>query len=226
WQEYPVHADAGRQQGQRTEHNHRRRGRARGPGGHHRAGQQQVRRKRIAQRQPTPSGHGMKKEEPIDWSLEPPSKSQRKRDMTAVQDLGKDLTTLNRKQLEKLQLSDRVLAALAEFHRLPNSNEARRRHLQFIGKIMRDEPHEQIQQALEALRTPDHTEVRRAQLIEKWGERLLSGAEEDINAFLSDYPLAERQAIRQILRNYSREDDQAARVHRRRLLSYIKEYIA
>jgi len=168
----------------------------------------------------------MNREEKIDWSLEPPSKSQRKREMTAVQDLGKELTTLNRKQLEKLQLSERVLAALAEFHRLPKSNEARRRHLQFIGKIMRDEPHEQIQQALEALRTPDHTEVRRAQLIEKWGERLLSGAEEDINAFLSDYPLAERQAIRQILRNYSREDDQAARVHRRRLLSYIKEYIA
>lgn len=167
----------------------------------------------------------MKKENKIDWSLEPPSKSQRKRDMTAVQDLGKDLTTLNRKQLEKLQLSDRVLAALAEFHRLPNSNEARRRHLQFIGKIMRDEPHEEIQQALDNLRTPDHTEVRRAQLIEKWGECLLSGAEEDVNAFVADYPLAERQAIRQILRNYNRDDEEAARVHRRRLLSYIKEYI-
>jgi len=167
----------------------------------------------------------MKKEDKIDWSLEPPSKSQRKRDMTAVQDLGKELTTLNRKQLEKLQLSDRVLAALAEFHRLPNSNEARRRHLQFIGKVMRDEPHEEILQALTNLRTPDHAEVRRAQLIEKWGERLLSGAEDDVNAFITDYPLAERQAIRQLLRNYSRDDEESARVHRRRLLSYIKEYI-
>lgn len=167
----------------------------------------------------------MKKEEPIDWSLEPPSKSQRKRDMTAVQDLGKDLTTLNRKQLEKLQLSDRLLAALAEYHRLPNSNEARRRHLQFIGKVMRDEPYEEIQQTLDAMRTPDHTEVRRAQLIEKWGERLLNGTEDEVNAFVSDYPLAERQAIRQILRNYTRDNDETARIHRRRLLSYIKEYI-
>ena len=48
----------------------------------------------------------MKQHEEIDWSLEPPSKSQVKRDMTALQDLGQDLTTLNKKQLEKLPLSE------------------------------------------------------------------------------------------------------------------------
>jgi ribosomal 50S subunit-associated protein YjgA (DUF615 family) len=37
--------------------------------------------------------------------------------------------------------------------------------------------------------------------------------------------LAERQAIRTIVRNYNKEDEEAARVSRRRLMSYIKEYI-
>jgi len=167
----------------------------------------------------------MKEREPIDWSLEPPSKSQRKRDMTALQKLGQDLTTLGKKQLEKLPLPDSLIAALSEYQRLPNSNEARRRQLQFIGRVMRDANHDEIQAELDKMRTPDRTQVRRAQLIEEWGDRLLDGEEDDINAFVALWPLAERQAIRQIVRNYSKDDEEAARVHRRRLMSYIKEYI-
>jgi ribosome-associated protein len=167
----------------------------------------------------------MKEREPIDWSLEPPSKSQRKRDMTALQKLGQDLTTLGKKQLEKLPLPDTLIAALAEYQRLPNSNEARRRQLQFIGRVMRDANHDEIQAELDKMRTPDRTQVRRAQLIEEWGDRLLDGEEDDINAFVALWPLAERQAIRQNVRNYSKDDEEAARVHRRRLMSYIKEYI-
>lgn len=167
----------------------------------------------------------MKERELIDWSLEPPSKSQRKRDMTALQKLGQDLTTLGKKQLEKLPLPDTLIAALAEYQRLPNSNEARRRQLQFIGRVMRDANHDEIQAELDKMRTPDRTQVRRAQLIEEWGDRLLDGEEDDINAFVALWPLAERQAIRQIVRNYSKDDEEAARVHRRRLMSYIKEYI-
>ena len=167
----------------------------------------------------------MKEREPIDWSLEPPSKSQRKRDMTALQKLGQDLTTLGKKQLEKLPLPDSLIAALAEYQRLPNSNEARRRQLQFIGRVMRDANHDEIQAELDKMRTPDRTQVRRAQLIEEWGDRLLDGEEDDINAFVALWPLAERLAIRQIVRNYSKDDEEAARVHRRRLMSYIKEYI-
>jgi ribosome-associated protein len=167
----------------------------------------------------------MKQHEEIDWSLEPPSKSQRKRDMIGLQKLGEDLTTLGKKQLEKLPLSESLLAALREFHRLPNSHEARRRQLQFIGKVMRDSNHEEIQAELDKMRTPDHSQVRRAQLIEEWGDRLLGGDEEDIGAFVSNWPLAERQALRQIVRNYSKENDEAARVQRRKLLNYIKEFI-
>lgn len=167
----------------------------------------------------------MNNEDKIDWSLEPPSKSQLKRDMTSIQKLGEELVTLNKKQLEKLSISDSLRANIAEFSRLPNSNEARRRHLQFIGKLMRSEDHERIQSELDKMRTPDRAQVRRAQLIEQWGDKLLAGSEAEINNFVIAYPLAERQAIRQIIRNVSKDNEEAAKVHRRRLMSYIKEYI-
>ena len=62
-------------------------------------------------------------------------------------------------------------------------------------------------------------------MIEQWGERLLEGGEEDISAFVDAWPLAERQALRQIMRNYTKENEEVARVHRRKLLNYIKEFI-
>ncbi len=167
----------------------------------------------------------MKKREEIDWSQEPPSKSQVKRDMIGIQKLGEDLTTLSKKQLDKLPISDSLLAALNEFNRLPNRHEARRRQLQFIGKVMRDENHEEIQAELDKMRAPDRSQVRRAQLIEEWGEKILNGSEEEISAFIEHWPLAERQALRQLTRNYNKDNEEAARVHRRKLLNYIKEFI-
>ena len=90
---------------------------------------------------------------------------------------------------------------------------------------MRGELHEEIQTELTRMRTPDLAQVRRAQLIEEWGERLLNGTEDDINAFVSQWPLAERQALRQIVRNYNKDNDETARVNRRRLMDYIKGFI-
>jgi ribosome-associated protein len=164
-------------------------------------------------------------DEKIDWSLEPPSKSQVKRDMIALQDLGEDLTTLNKKQLEQLPLPENLRSAIDTFNRLPKSFGARKRQLQFIGKIMRSANHEEIQAELDKLRAPDISQVRRAQLIESWGEKLLGGADDEVNAFVEKWPLAERQALRQIMRNYKTEDEAAAKVQRRKLLDYIKEYI-
>src|SRR5210317_1808763 len=65
------------------------------------------------------------------------SKSQRKREMLALQDLGKKLTEVNAPLLAKCQLPTELLSAIEEYKRLPNKHEARRRQLQFIGKVMR-----------------------------------------------------------------------------------------
>ena len=75
------------------------------------------------------------------------SKSQRKRDMLAMQELGERLTRLSDTQLSKLPLSDSILDAINTMRSL-KANEAKRRHLQYIGKLMRDEDCEAILLAL------------------------------------------------------------------------------
>jgi ribosome-associated protein len=47
-----------------------------------------------------------------DEKLEPPSKSSKKRDMHALQELGAELVDLNAEQLESMQLPDSLLAAV------------------------------------------------------------------------------------------------------------------
>ncbi|MEX0740182.1 MAG: ribosome biogenesis factor YjgA [Pseudohongiella sp.] len=164
------------------------------------------------------------------------SKTQRKKRMTELQKMGEDLLSLNKKQLEQIDVPEPLLGALREYQRLPNRNEAKRRQLQFIGKLMRGSDHESIRAALEKLRTPDRQEIRRGQDIEQWGERLLSGSEDDIQAFVETWPSAERQTLRQLLRRYSQvattavdaeeeRSSEAAKIQRRRLLDYIKTCI-
>lgn len=130
------------------------------------------------------------------------SKSQRKRRMTELQDIGEQLLTLNERQLSQIELPERLQSALQEYQRLPNRHEARRRQRQFIGKLMRGSDHETIRQSLERLLAPSQQQTRRSQEIELWGQRLLDGDEDDIQAFLERYPSSERQPLRTLVRRY------------------------
>lgn len=65
------------------------------------------------------------------------SKSQLKRDMINLQQMGKELVDLPESQLAKIDLPEKLLDAIHLAHTL-KTHEAKRRHLQYIGKIMRE----------------------------------------------------------------------------------------
>ena len=95
-----------------------------------------------------------------DWgepaTLPPPSKSQRKRDATALQDLGEQLVKLTPAQLNRIPLSEELLAAVRLAQAITQRG-GRKRQLQYIGKLMRqlDEAETAaIRAALAAVRTP------------------------------------------------------------------------
>ena len=67
---------------------------------------------------------------------ERPSKTDRKKEMLALQKVGAQLTELGEQQLDKLSLSIRLRNAIREYRRLPNSHGARRRQMQYIGRLI------------------------------------------------------------------------------------------
>ncbi len=65
------------------------------------------------------------------------SRSQKKRESTALQKLGEELARLSPQLLRGLELPEDLRSALAELPRM-KTHEARRRQMQYIGRQMRE----------------------------------------------------------------------------------------
>ena len=86
--------------------------------------------------------------EPVAADLEKPSKSQRKREATALQSLGETLVALKPAQLARIPLPDELREAVLAARQMQQRG-ARKRQLQYIGKLMRRIDPEPIRTALE-----------------------------------------------------------------------------
>ena len=102
------------------------------------------------------------------------SKSQVKRELHALVDLGERLTTLKPDLLNKLPLTDALRRALADAPKHV-AHIARKRHLQFIGKLMRDQDTDAILQLLDQLDASTRQYNERFHNLERWRDRLISG---------------------------------------------------
>ena len=152
-----------------------------------------------------------------------PSKTRLKQEATQLQDLGTRLTAYDPKVLAKLPLSDVLLAAIKEFNRLPNSHGARRRQLQYIGKLMRDIDYDAVMQAIEAMEAGHLRKQRKPSVAKLLCERLLEGGDDAINAALAEHPQLERQTIRQLQREFLRAKEPGRDKFRSKLQSYLQQ---
>jgi ribosome-associated protein len=155
-----------------------------------------------------------------------PSKSQLKRDMQALQDLGKRMLDLSNDQLDTLPISTTLRAAIEESRRI-RQNEARRRHLQYIGKIIRqeDDP-EGLSRQIDAFYTGSEEHTRRHHLAERWRDRMIEEGESPVGEFLDYCKTADIQHLRNLARN-ARRDAQKEKTsgHPRKLFRYLRECI-
>lgn len=132
-----------------------------------------------------------------------PSKTRRKQEMHALQDIGEQLVELNSKQLAELDLPEALMDAIVEAKRL-RKHEARRRQMQFIGKLMREVDTAPIREKFAAWGGVTRQHTAWLHLLERWRERLL--ADEQAFAELGwDYPAADLQRLRTLTRNAHKE---------------------
>jgi len=128
------------------------------------------------------------------------SKSQKKRDMLALQDMGEELVLLSVDSIKKLDLPEELLAAVLDAKRIPTSKHGGyKRQMQYIGKIMRKVDAAPIAEQLEAIKAPNKKQTGLHHLAERWRERLLEDATA-IGAFINDFADADRAAIEQHLK--------------------------
>lgn len=160
---------------------------------------------------------------------EAPSKSQIKREMHALRDLGERITELSPAQRGTLPLGPRMQAALVEFDRL-RAREARRRHLSFIGKLMREEDLDAIRTGLEMLDAASALHARALHTLEAWRDALID-SDAKLGAFIDRYPDADRPHLRNLIRSCRRsgetggEHGDSARKHYRELFRTLRDIV-
>ena len=131
------------------------------------------------------------------------SKTRRKRDMEALQEVGARLVKLNNDQLGQLDLPDKLSDAVREAKRL-TSHGAIRRQLQFIGKLMRSVDPAPIQAKFDEWDGSSREQAAKLHGLERWREKLLSD-EKAISELVLTYPRADLQHLRTLIRNAQRE---------------------
>ena len=141
-----------------------------------------------------------------DDSPERPSKSQRKRDMHALQDMGAELVELSPERLARIDMPDALRGAIREAQRLTR-HEARRRQLQYIGRLMRDADPAPIREALDAVKGVSAIENARQHRLEKLRERLLED-EAVLTEIGAAHPGADITRLRQLRRNALKDRDE------------------
>lgn len=155
---------------------------------------------------------------------ERPSKSQRKRDMNALQELGLKLSGLSADILKKMPLDESLLDAILQ-HQKIRQREAGRRHLQLIGKLMRFADVDAVQAAYDSTQTVSREASHALHQLEHWRARLLNEGDSVVGEAMQVFPGVEAQSLRQMIRDARRETgQQKPPVAARKLFQYLKQF--
>jgi len=146
----------------------------------------------------------------------PLSKTRRKKAMHDLQALGEALVALDRARLAELDLPERLADAIGQARSI-TKHEARRRQLQYIGKLMREVDAAPIAEALERWAQGPREEKARFAALERLRDRLLAD-DAALDDLCAAYPAAERARFATLVHDARAERAAGAPPHRYREL--------
>jgi len=133
------------------------------------------------------------------------SRSQVKRDIRALKELGIHLAGLSKGQLQKVPLSEETRAAVLAAQEMARN--ALSRHYRYLSSLLAEEDVAAIRTALTGERQRHVKEVANLHEAERLRDELLSGDERQLAAFVARYPECDRTHVRLLVRNARKEID-------------------
>ncbi len=157
-----------------------------------------------------------------------PSKSQLKRDAQALVELGEKLLTIPEQQLPQIELPQ-VVDAILEAKKIRKGN-ARKRQLQFIGKLLRKSDTTALMQVINRFDASTTEHATQFHQLENWRERLINEDSGAMNEITEQYPEVDRQQLRTLVRNAIRERQQTEGTNKppvqfRKLFQFLKSLL-
>ncbi|WP_190363407.1 ribosome biogenesis factor YjgA [Pseudoalteromonas sp. S16_S37] len=155
------------------------------------------------------------------------SKSELKRDAQQYQQLAQDLASMPKKQRDKLPLTGDLLEAMVVADKIRQKTEAYRRHINYITKTLRlTENVAEIEAAIAVMLNKNNQADVLLNKVELIRNELIEQGDSKINDLLEQYPTLERQKMRQLVRQASKEfkAEKPAKGYKE-LFQYLKEVI-
>ena len=134
---------------------------------------------------------------------EKPSKTQRKREMHELQALGARLVELNSDQLEEVGLPEGLRHAI-EFAQRTTKHEAKRRQMQYIGKLMRSVDPAPIREKLKIWDGVSAEHTAKQHRVERWRDLLIED-ESKVDELLRAHPAIDARHLRALARKAREE---------------------
>lgn len=149
-----------------------------------------------------------KRQNEIDWTDDEEeiiwvSKSEIKRDAEHLKKLGESLINLTPSNLAKIPLDDNLRDAIELAQRL--RLEARRRQIQYVGKLLRNLDPEPIQEALDKVENRHNQQLALLQKLEQTRDQLIEQGDAAVNSLVDEYPNLDRQHLRNLVRMAQKE---------------------
>lgn len=147
-----------------------------------------------------------------------PSRSQKKRDSTALQGMGEELTALGASVLAKMPITPNIREAVLEWQHL-SSHESRRRQMQYIGRLMREEAEPQaVRDALDAVKLGHSGETASFKRSEKLRDDLMIASDAEMGGLLAAFPPEDAAELRDLTAKARNEREHGRPPHAYRAL--------
>lgn len=151
-----------------------------------------------------------------------PNKTRIKKDMAVLFALSQELAELPPTQLKALELPDILHKSLTEASGMPHKS-ARKRLLKFITGQLNKIDIDPYLERLARMKSQSAHAVREHHIAERWRARLINDGNAALTELLNDHPHADRQQLRQLIRNAQKETELAKPPKSSRLLyRYLK----
>ncbi|AEF98828.1 ribosome biogenesis factor YjgA [Methylomonas methanica] len=156
-----------------------------------------------------------------------PNKTQIKKQIAAISAMAEQISELAPAQIAEFSLPESIEQALLDAGKMAR-NAARKRLLKYITAQFRTLDIEAIEEKLARMKNKSAHAVREHHQAERWRDQLLTDAgNHQLTLFMTEYPEADSQHIRQLQRNGQKEAKEGKPPKSSRLLyKYLKELIA
>lgn len=158
-----------------------------------------------------------------DGGRERPSKSARKRELLALQELVERMAALSDRQLAQLSVDERLRDGIAQLRSMPPSG-ARNRQLKHCVKFIDPDELAEVTAFLDNQQSSRVAANREFHDLERWRERLVGEGDIALDDYLQENPEVDRQHLRRLCRDAARERDSGKPAGAgKKLFRYLRE---